>query len=358
MHKNAYLLIIPWLLAACQPAIQEQYVTTTSGARVRDQPSSKGRDIGLIAYGQPVSVYTKQEQVVSEQIGWRNAPWIKVRYQDRDAWVYGGLIGTKSDLALKLRLQEQRKSIALQVIRSLARDCGTSGEPLEIGPGEKVNWCTFNTPGSYRRGRFEVEEAALALGAWSDDPALFQAASGLDGWKSGFFEDPNNRDKLLSAYEPLMGILKRSLGEEALTLSDHPGSVFETTPYTEKIFDALYLEPSFALAPGLTAKAFFEKALGPSSAGTLGASIVAYEKHGAAAERVCADKNKGQEDPAWLEIQETRFALPDGSTVSADIYDFCFVLRRSRDGSLPLLKRMLSRILHDYMPSSARQITF
>lgn len=358
MHTSPYLFVIPLFLAACQPAIQERYVTTTAGARVRDQPSSKARDIGLIAYGQPVSVYAKQEQPVSEQIGWRNAPWIKVRYQDKDAWVYGDLIGSKADLALKLRLQEQRRAIALRVIRSLARDCGTSGEAIEIGPGEKVNWCTFNTPGSYRRGRFEVEEAALALGAWSEDADLIEAAAGLETWKSDFFEDPNNRDKLLSAYRPLLGILKRALGEEALTLSEHPARVFETTPYTGKIFDALYLEPSFSLAPGLSAKAFFEKALGPSSTGTLGASIIAYEKYKSVAERVCADKDKAQADPAWMEIQEIKFALPDGSTAAADVYDFCFALRRDREGSLPLLKRMLSRILHDYMPSSAWQIAF
>jgi len=358
MPKSACLLFPLALLAACQPAIQERYVTTTSGARVRDQPSSRAREIGLVAYGQPVSAYTKQEQTVTEQIGWRNAPWIKVRYQDKDGWVYGDLIGSKADLALKQRLQDQRRSIAQQIIRSLARNCGESGELMRISQEEQVHWCDYNTPSSYRRGRFEIEEAALALGAWSGDPGTMQAASVLESWKSGYFEDPNNRDKLLRAYQPLVGLLKNALGEEAIMLSDHPARVFETTPFTEKVFDALYVEPSFSLAPGLTAKSFFEKALGPSSVGTLGASILAFEKHKTVAERVCADKNKGQEDPAWMEIQETQFALPDGSTVAADIYDFCFVLRRDREGSLPLLKRMLSRILHDYMPASARQITF
>lgn len=333
-------------------------MTTQSGARVREQPSSRARDIGLIAYGQPVSAYSKQEQPVTEQIGWRNAQWIKVRYQEKDAWVYGDLIGTKEDLALKRRLQEQRGAIALHLIRSMARDCGEYGELIKIGPGQELRWCDHRVSGSYRRGRFEVEESAFALGAWGQDARMAEAAAILESWKSGYFEDPDNREKLLDAYRPLVGILRAAIGEEVLAISDHPGRVFETTPFTEKVFDALYMEPSFQLAPGLTAKSFFEKAQGPSSVGTLGASILAFEKYKGAAERVCADKNKGMDDPSYPQIQAVQFALPDGSSAAADIYDFCFVFRRDQDGSLPLLKRMVSRILYDYMPASARQITF
>ncbi len=236
--------------------------------------------------------------------------------------------------------------------------CGEYGELIKIGPGQELRWCDHRVPGSYRRGRFEVGESAFALGAWSQDARLLEAISALGSWQSGYFEDPDNQEKLLDAYRPLVGIIAAALGAEAVAISDHPGRVFETTPFTEKVFDALYMEPSFQLAPGLTAKAFFEKAQGPSSVGTLGASILAFEKYKGAAERVCADKNKGMDDPSYPQIQAVQFALPDGSSAAADIYDFCFVFRRDQDGSLPLLKRMVSRILYDYMPASARQITF
>lgn len=70
------------------------YVTAKSGLRLRSEPSTTGTKVALIPPATRVEVLERSDTTLS--VDGIEAPWIRVRHQALEGWVFGGYLGTES----------------------------------------------------------------------------------------------------------------------------------------------------------------------------------------------------------------------------------------------------------------------
>lgn len=70
------------------------YVTAKSGLRLRSEPSTTGTKVALIPPATRVEVLERSDTMLS--VDGIEAPWIRVRHQALEGWVFGGYLGTES----------------------------------------------------------------------------------------------------------------------------------------------------------------------------------------------------------------------------------------------------------------------
>jgi hypothetical protein len=69
---------------------QPRWVNATVGLRIRDQAGLEGEVIGVIPYAEKVMLLYEEEQV--ETIDDITGKWSKIRWQDKEGWVFGGFL--------------------------------------------------------------------------------------------------------------------------------------------------------------------------------------------------------------------------------------------------------------------------
>lgn len=81
------------------------YVTAKSGLRLRAEPSTTGTKMALIPPATRVEVLERSEStLVVDNI---EAPWVKVRHQGLEGWVFGGYLGSESQGGAARTSQDQ-----------------------------------------------------------------------------------------------------------------------------------------------------------------------------------------------------------------------------------------------------------
>ncbi|MBN1798721.1 MAG: SH3 domain-containing protein [Spirochaetales bacterium] len=69
---------------------QPRWVNATAGLRIRNQASLDGEVIGAIPYAEKVMLLYEEEQI--ETIDNTKGKWSKIRWQEKEGWVFGGFL--------------------------------------------------------------------------------------------------------------------------------------------------------------------------------------------------------------------------------------------------------------------------
>jgi hypothetical protein len=69
---------------------QPRWVNATAGLRIRDKAGLDGNVIGAIPYGEKVILLDEEDKV--EEIDGTKGSWSRIRWQDKEGWVFGGFL--------------------------------------------------------------------------------------------------------------------------------------------------------------------------------------------------------------------------------------------------------------------------
>ena len=96
MLRKVILLNLVLLLSLSLHCTEEKETTITlyggapSGLIIRSEPSTSGEKLGLIKYGDPVTVLEQKEEILTIQD--KKGKWTRIGYGNVQGWVFGGFL--------------------------------------------------------------------------------------------------------------------------------------------------------------------------------------------------------------------------------------------------------------------------
>jgi len=107
MQKMKYVIMLTlfFLLIACPGSeenpkqketiiytgkAQPRWVNATAGLRIRDEANLDGNVIGVIPYAEKIMLLYEEERI--ETIDNTTGKWSKIRWQEKEGWVFGGFL--------------------------------------------------------------------------------------------------------------------------------------------------------------------------------------------------------------------------------------------------------------------------
>lgn len=119
-----------------------KYVLANSGLRIRDVASTKGKKLGTIPENTGIEVLeeTGEEITISNKTG----KWTKVKWKNKEGWVFGGFLGTKEEFEERNKKHPLLRSFPERLVKAVMTETGDPNNPVDYAI--ETN-CPMGNPG-------------------------------------------------------------------------------------------------------------------------------------------------------------------------------------------------------------------